>query len=157
MHYFCCCCCYCSLFSFLVVFFSRCKLQPMLNVNSCYNFSLHIDSNEMNLYMRNYRANARINCCALYMQSLLYVKLTYFFWPDSYVFAFAWHFFSLFHSTSTNTLNKTFSFCIVAFHWISIQRWSVYSLPFLRCAWCCCASPFSGQPHPKRKFLKFIL
>lgn len=155
MHYFCCCCCYCSLFSFLVAFFSRCKLQPMLNVNSCYNFSLHIDSNEMNLYMRNYRANARINCCAHTVPFIREIDV--FFLARFVCICVRMAFFSLYLSTSTNTLNKTFSFCVVAFHWISIQRWSVYSLPFLRCAWCCCASPFSGQPHPKRKFLKFIL
>lgn len=153
MHYFCCCCCYCSLFSFLVAFFPQCKLQPMLNMNSCYNFGLHIDSNEMNLYMRNYRANARINCCALYIQSLLYVKFTYFFWPDSYVFAFAWHFFFLSSSPRQQI------------HWIKL---SVFVLllfigfpfngdPFILCYFCHVpdvAVPllFLASPNPNEYF-----
>lgn len=73
------------------------------------------------------------------------IREIHFLWPVLCVFAFAWQFFfsqcccccyccCCYARQQIQGIKLSAFF--VAFQWIFIQRWSVYSLPFVRCARC---------------------
>lgn len=130
------------------VFFA---MQQMLDMNSCYNFRLHIDSDEMNLCKRDHTAaNAWIKSLFFatrpFAQFLfMNVKFSGFLFGLTRLAkaSFIWICFRMAPlfpiDMTTNTLHKSFSsFFAMSFYWISIQRvirlffsiFCVVSVPF---------------------------
>lgn len=140
------------IFSFLVafcIFFFALAMQQMLDMNSCYNFRLHIDSIEMNLY--NHTANARIKPLPLFLATRPFAQFSF------HAREIQWLFFGLtlqrpwFHGEllshgtifflsidmTTNTLNKSFHLFFRVFsldlHSAS-DPFILFHFFFLRCA-----------------------